>query len=333
MLGLPAAHAGPYDAEYVFGDSLSDNGNLAALFGLTFPNPPSYHDSFTNGPVAVSLLAQSLGLSLNPSLWLTSPIPAGTNYAVGGAIAAAGGPLFPGGPNINLPTQIEAYSAFEGGVADKNALYVVMIGGNDVRDAALGGTGTVDPTGTDAIEAGVTQELLAISTLSSEGAKDFLVVNVPNVGLIPEFAQDNPTLANAATDYSNLYDSQLAAGLGDLGLPAGDRLSEFNLFAFNADVLKDPGSYGFTNTMDPCFTNTNPLAMTAATTPECGVNGANIASFIYWDDIHPTANVHALWAQGMEAAIPEPSTWAMLLLGFAVTGFAGYASSRKASAA
>ena len=100
LLGVSSAHAGPYDAEYVFGDSLSDNGNLAALFGLTFPNPPSYHDSFTNGPVAVSLLAQSLGLSLNPSLWLTSLVPAGTNYAVGGAIAAAGGPLFPGGPNM-----------------------------------------------------------------------------------------------------------------------------------------------------------------------------------------------------------------------------------------
>ena len=75
MLGFPAAHAGPYDAEYVFGDGLSDNGNLAAALGTNFPDPPSYHESFTNGPVSVQLLAQSLGLSLNPSLWLTSPAP------------------------------------------------------------------------------------------------------------------------------------------------------------------------------------------------------------------------------------------------------------------
>ena len=46
LLSVPAA---AYDAEYVFGDSLSDNGNLAALFGTTFPNPPSYSNSFTNG--------------------------------------------------------------------------------------------------------------------------------------------------------------------------------------------------------------------------------------------------------------------------------------------
>ena len=62
-----------------------------------------------------------------------------------------------------------------------------MIGGNDVRDAAL------KATGAPAVTAGVDAELAAISTLSGEGAKHFLVVNVPNVGIIPEFAQDNPT--------------------------------------------------------------------------------------------------------------------------------------------
>jgi hypothetical protein len=31
-------------------------------------------------------------------------------------------------------------------------------------------------------------------------------------------------------------------------------------------------------------------------------------------------------------AVPEPSTWAMMLLGFAGLGFAGYRRSRKASA-
>jgi hypothetical protein len=34
--------------------------------------------------------------------------------------------------------------------------------------------------------------------------------------------------------------------------------------------------------------------------------------------------VQALWAQGFEAAVPEPSTWAMLLLGFVSLGLAGY---------
>jgi hypothetical protein len=40
---------------------------------------------------------------------------------------------------------------------------------------------------------------MEISTLADEGAKHFLVVNVPNVGIIPEFAQENPGLAAKAT--------------------------------------------------------------------------------------------------------------------------------------
>ena len=72
IVGFSTARAADFSAEYVFGDSLSDNGNLAGLIGA-FPHPPSFDNSFTNGPVAVQLLAQSLGLSANASLWLTSP--------------------------------------------------------------------------------------------------------------------------------------------------------------------------------------------------------------------------------------------------------------------
>ena len=174
LLGGSAAQAS-FSAEYVFGDSLSDNGNLASVEGA-FPDPPSFDNSFTNGPVAVQLLAQSLGLSANASLWLTgtSP-PAGTNYAVGGATAATPDPL----ASINLLSQVAAYSEFALEHADPDALYVVMIGGNDVRNAALG-------AGEGAVTAGVRDELTAISDLADEGAKHILVVNVPNVGLIPE---------------------------------------------------------------------------------------------------------------------------------------------------
>ena len=56
----------------------------------------------------------------------------GTNYAVAGATSAIGD-----ANGINLPEQVGAFSAFEHGVADPSALYVIMIGGNDVRDAAM----------------------------------------------------------------------------------------------------------------------------------------------------------------------------------------------------
>jgi phospholipase/lecithinase/hemolysin len=37
LLAASAAEAANFSAEYVFGDSLSDNGNLAAGLGVTFP--------------------------------------------------------------------------------------------------------------------------------------------------------------------------------------------------------------------------------------------------------------------------------------------------------
>jgi phospholipase/lecithinase/hemolysin len=320
LLGAAAANAADFSAEYVFGDSLSDNGNLAAGLHTTFPNPPSFNNSFTNGPVAVQLLAESLGLSANASLWLTAPsVPAGTNYAVGGATSAT-----PDAVGINLLNQVGAYSAYAAGHADPNALYVVMIGGNDVRNAALDGTGA------PAVGEGVNAELTAISALSGEGAKHFLVVNVPNVGIIPEFAQENPTLAASATAFSQLYDTELSGGLGDLDLGAGATLTDFDLFDFNANILANAAAHGLTNTTDPCYSD---APGTAAITSACGLDAENIDSFVYWNDIHPTKQIQALWAEGFESAVPEPSTWAMLLIGFVGLGFAGYHRGARTRAA
>ena len=59
------ASASSFSSVIVYGDSLSDNGNLYALSGDTYPPSPPYYDGrFSNGPVAVEQLAADLGVPL-----------------------------------------------------------------------------------------------------------------------------------------------------------------------------------------------------------------------------------------------------------------------------
>lgn len=68
------ANSTPFSRIIVFGDSLSDTGNLYLLSG-GYPPAPYAEGRFSNGPIWVEYLAAALGMSLAPD----------DNYAVGGA--------------------------------------------------------------------------------------------------------------------------------------------------------------------------------------------------------------------------------------------------------
>ncbi|MDT7934027.1 MAG: SGNH/GDSL hydrolase family protein [Sphingomonadaceae bacterium] len=319
--GTVQANAAAYSAVYVFGDSLSDNGNLAeVLFRSNLPNPPSFDNAFTNGPTAAAALTSYLGYALRPSLWVTgfrdvfglyggAAFVPGTNYAVAGATAqsqAVGGPA-----NINLPQQVGVYRQATGSVADPNALYMIFIGGNDVANATIQGTGAT------AIGGAVATELAAVQSLRSAGAANFLIVNVPNIGITPRFTQGSPALAPTATTLTQLYNRSLASGLAGLNL-GGANVTLFDLYGFNSRLLANAAGRGLTNLTDPCYTN---APLSAATTAACGPGAANIGGFAYWNEFHPTGTVHALWAEGFERAlgvrVPAPSAAALMLFGLA----------------
>ena len=325
-----ASAAPTYSGSYIFGDSLSDRGNVAEYLGYNFANPPSYHDSFTNGDVAVQIMAQRLGFNADPSLWLTGGTDAhglsltvGPNYAVGGTTANAAG----GVAGANLPNQIAAYLYKTGGVADANALYTVFIGGNDVRAAA-------HQSDTTLVTTGVTTEIGGISALYNAGARNFLIVNVPDVGLIPEFTQDYAAQVTAAHADSIAYNGGLASGVSTLSSTYGAASFKlFDLYSFNNNLLANAAALGITDTGDRCYTGTNvtpnPATFTSATSPQCGgINpvtnqATNIDSFYYWDKIHPTAKVQAALGTALGdfvLGVPEPETWAMMIVGFGAIG-------------
>ena len=106
-----------------------------------------------------------------------------------------------------------------------------------------------------------------------------------------------------------------------------DGLKVFTLDTYDllGEIEADPPHFGFTNVSDPCWTGD-------FTNPKSGTLCSDQNKFLFWDEVHPTAPGHLLTAEfALDAlnAVPEPSTWAMILVGFAGLGFAGYRRSRQ----
>ncbi len=303
MLGTAAAQASSFSGLTIFGDSLSDTGNLAVL-------QEGAPERFTNGPVAVEIVGGALGFSVSPSYHLVPGAPNGNNYAIAGAKA-----IDEDGdestPDINLPTQVNSYLMMNGGQADANALYVVLIGGNDIRAArdirsgvVFAETGeerrAIRQAARDSINTAVESQIAQIEKLINAGAENILVINAPDIGAIPE--TDLATmqlLANAqtvsqqrkaqrlpqvTTKLSAKYNKKLARKLARLEHRTGVDLIEFDLFGFIGEQIAGGEDYGYTNTDDACIYI---FSQAGAVNPECS-DFPVATGFVFWDEIHAT---------------------------------------------
>lgn len=166
--------AASFDEIIVFGDSLSDNGNLVFIENQPEPDPELYYQGrFSNGPIWVEYLADPQHLN--------APL---TDRAVGSA--QSGGFI---GLNVQVPLYIET--------ADTplpNALFVVWIGGNDL----LNGDGD--------FQAAVANINEAMEELVKFGALHLLVMNLTDLGAIP--ATLGKPEAPQATTFSTNFNSE-----------------------------------------------------------------------------------------------------------------------------
>jgi phospholipase/lecithinase/hemolysin len=323
----PAAAA--YTSIFAFGDSLSDAGNLFSESGGIAPVPPYVGGHFSNGPTWVEDLSQILGLGpMKPFLTSTD----GTNYAFGGAQTGTTdiNPPNPSSPiHIDLPDQINAYDLLNP-VPVKGALYTVDIGANDIMNALgefVGGEISLPEVNKVVAEAEA-NTIYSVNALFGLGARSLLFYEVPNLGLIPRF--DGTALQSLASGLAESFNVSVLEGLAPL---EGDGLKVFTLDTYDllGEIKADPSGFGFTNVSGPCWTGnfTDPSSGTL-----CSPDASDQNKFLFWDEVHPTAAGHLLAAEfAVDAltAVPEASTWAMMLLGFAGLGFAGYRRSRHAS--
>lgn len=300
--------AAPFSSLVVFGDSLSDTGNNALFFdtavepglrtAVPIPSPdfvptfPYASDRYSNGPVWVEQFAAALGLSALPSL------AGGTNFAFGGARS---GPADPSDPLAapGLLDQAGMFLGATGGVAPPDALYVVEGGGNDARDAFARAAGGGDPSGLVGDFAGDIATVVA--SLVGAGATDILLVNVPDIGLLPAVQVLGPEAAALASAVAAAMNLALDAALASLALPPTVDIHPLDLFGLLDTLVADPAAFGMADVASAC-----------AFDPACI---AAPDSTFFWDGIHPTSAGHALIASAALAAIPEPATVALVALG------------------
>jgi len=303
-----SVNASDYSNVYVFGDSLSDNGNLHALDAGS-----TYGERFSNGPVAVEIVAGALGHALTPSFHLLGGTT-GNNFAIAGAkaIDEDGNEAT---PDINLPTQVNAFLQINGGVAPSDALYIMLIGGNDIRAAreirsaaVFAATAqerqAIRKAANDSLKAAVESEQAQLLKLIAAGATNIIVSNAPDIGAIPETdlvaagllanAQTNSQIRKAtrlpkvATKLSAKFNRKLARKLARTEHQTGVDIIEYDLFSFLADQVENAEDYGLTNTDDACAYM---LSAGGALHPECD-GYVSATGFLFYDEIHPTTVVH-----------------------------------------
>ncbi len=281
-----AAQAQQFSGLVVFGDSLSDSGNIAIAQGLPGGN------SFTTNPdpVAAQIIAAAFGLPGGPSLG------GGLNFAWGGSCVNATGLCL--NPVPNIPTQVTQYLAANGGRADPNALFSIWGGANDIF-AAL----TLDPANAQArTVAAATAYVQQIGRLQAAGARYIVVYNLPNLGATPQFGA-TPS-AGSVSQITVVYNSALSAGLATLG----DGLIPINTFGLIAEISANPGLYGFTNlTGQACGVGSSSVACGPAGSglPFTYAPGAN-QTFLFADGVHPTGAAHAILANVVLSTIAAP---------------------------
>ncbi|PHM73467.1 autotransporter outer membrane beta-barrel domain-containing protein [Xenorhabdus kozodoii] len=158
-----------YNNMYVFGDSLSDGGNLGR-FTTDGEKSELYDEYLAHDLTGKKLLPSNNG---------------GTNYAKGGATANGSGDPFWDYVAGTTQKQLDSYLQAHDGRADPNGVYIHWVGGNDVKDAleevAKGNKEAAQGIINDSATASASQ----VNQLIKAGAGLIIVPNVPDVGSTP----------------------------------------------------------------------------------------------------------------------------------------------------
>ena len=294
---VSAASLDGYSSLLVFGDSLSDPGNLLA--SAAPPAPPYYQAApgganplgagvrFSDGPVWADMVAGETPLTLN--------------FAFGGARAASDGPSF------DLPEQFGLFALYAGpATAGDNDLATIWLGANDIFDtiSRLASSPSADPVA-EVMAAGVAAAQAVVGaaqTLIALGVETVAVFNLPELDKTPAYQSLGDPARAWAEDGTNAFNGTLAALLATV---PGGTIVPVDIESSFAALIADPEAFGFSPDLSPCIG-----------TGDCGGEDPRV----FFDGVHPTTAAHMLVAQELRdalhpAPVPLPAGAPLVLMG------------------
>jgi 3,4-dihydroxy-2-butanone 4-phosphate synthase len=238
-----ATVADVFSSFWVFGDSLSDNGNVSAALapaGIDFPPPPYFQGRFSDGPVWNERFLADFG-----------PGQA-RNFAFGGAQSGTNADTIP-----DLPAQLAAFSEAQPLLSPGDRpLASVYFGANDmfsaIGAAAFAAPGAVPGILQTAVVDTLTNITAGIGVLNGLGIEDFALFNLPDLGSTPRLRDLGPAAQGLGSVASGLYNSgfdDMVAALRADGL----NIYTVDVFALFVDATMNPAAYGLTNLADACL--------------------------------------------------------------------------------
>ncbi|SLM27352.1 putative esterase, SGNH hydrolase-type, lipase, GDSL [Desulfamplus magnetovallimortis] len=288
FLFTTTAHARIYGNIVAFGDSLTDHYGLQAYLGPYDPvaNPNGAPDVWSDGDVWVEYLADIWGAELDNNAIAGAMTQGHESEAV--QMLSDNGTL----PNLGLVGQADMYVASVPEFDPEETLFTIWIGGNNLLEFGRGELDTTEPF--VMITEAMTGIKDAVVTLYSQGATNFLILNLPDIGKTPAYNKRSPEVIASVTQLVQSYNASLDAAVKNLEASLeGITIYSFDVFTYFTEMI-DSGV--FVNVTDTY------MEIDAEGNKTGNVNG-DAEDYVFWDNIHPMTKAHKMVATEVDETI------------------------------
>lgn len=314
------------DKLFIFGDSLSDEGVQNNNPNVVNPKQPTW--TVSSGQVWPTQLAALMGIAAPTAnnsdfpagqahINYTTPLT-GTDYAAGGA--TTNGPGYKATTEYSPPSllsQVGYFTEHNSGNVDKNGLYVVWAGANDlfveinaiIAQMLQGNIPTqaeLQAELTNTVNAITANEKSAVTELHNAGAEHIVVVDIPDLLTTPEFQTILSLLQSKPQLQGELI--QVLEGLSqnirqNINVQFGQQSLGFKVYAVDVienmdamfeQVVQQKGTYTYTG-------QGTTVTVTNASTPICSGDALICSStqtpgYFFADGVHPSNEGHTMLA-------------------------------------